>query len=279
MDLKHLTDSQLLKDTAALAEAERSISTKLLHHLKEIDKRKLFSDLKCTSLHDYCVRVLKLSEADAQRKIQSARLLADMPELEIKIKKGSLTLTNLAKVATFFNQQEIKSVEEKKEILQQVEDLTKKECERRLFQIAGTEVTEKESLKRVSQNSLKFSLIITDETFEKLERLKALLGKKLSMQALINLMADQMIESTERKKFKTGSKKSPPPVAVTERYIPNATKKAVYERDKKCQNCGSLQHLNYDHRKPFALGGDSSESNLRLLCFQCNQRGRIRAKL
>ena len=65
MNLKHLTDKVLLDDTKKLAKAEREVTIKILHHLKEIDRRKLFTDLGHRSLHDYCLRELGYSDASA----------------------------------------------------------------------------------------------------------------------------------------------------------------------------------------------------------------------
>ena len=61
------------------------------------------------------------------------------------------------------------------------------------------------------------------------------------------------------------------------RYISKSMRYRVWKRDRRqCQICGSRLNLQFDHIKPLALGGDSSFENLRLLCFQCNQRAAIR---
>ena len=93
-------------------------------------------------------------------------------------------------------------------------------------------------------------------------------------------MVEVCIRKVEVKKFKvlSQSKSSPSPVEV-KRVISSGVKGQVYRRDKKCVKCGSTKNLNFDHRIPFALGGNSEASNVRLLCFNCNQRARIKAKL
>lgn len=280
MDLKHLTDQQLLKDTEILVKSERELSTRILHHLKEIDRRKLYCDLKCSSLFDYCIKVLKLTHADAQRKIQSSRLLEDLPELEGKIEVGALSLTNLANAASFFKQQDIKTPEEKKIVLTLIENLSTRECEKKLFEISGEKVPVREIKKRIDEHAMKVSMILSDWTLKKMETLTSLIGRKLTSEQVIGLALDMAIANVEKKKFKSYSgKKSLPALEVTGRYIPASMKGEVYRRDRQCTNCGSLMNLNYDHQIPFALGGKTSTDNLRLLCFQCNQRARIRAKL
>ena len=280
MKLSHLTNEILLLDTKNLAVAERVATTKLLHHLKEIDRRKLFSDLKYSSLFDYCVRELGYSEGSAQRRIVAARMLAEIPEIEAKIKTGKLTLTNISQVGQFF-----KTSEERKEVLIEVEGLSKKACEKKLFELSGKEIPQKSEVKRVAEDKMKVALVLPDDVLEKLERLKDLLGYD-TLEEAISYGVDAGIKEIEKKKFHQTNKPKksfhafgpPPPVAVG-RVIRAKVKREVYQRDKKCTNCGSSFHLNYDHRLPYALGGKGEIQNIRILCFNCNQRGKIRANL
>ena len=88
MNLKYLTDKSLLKDTKDLAQQYRSVTTKLLHHLREIDNRKLFTELGYTSLFAYIVRELGFSESSAARRLSAMKLIKEMPEIEQKIESG-----------------------------------------------------------------------------------------------------------------------------------------------------------------------------------------------
>ena len=275
MKLSHLTNKILLHDTKKLVASERAITSQILHHLKEIDRRKLYSDLKYSSLFDYCLRELGYSEASAQRRIVAARMMAVIPEIEQKIDEGRLTLTNISQVNHFFK---ASSVAEKRAILSQVEGLSKKSCEKKLFELTGTEIPVKETKKRISEDKIQVAVVLSDETINELDKLKALLGKNLSMDELLQFMAKETIKSVEKEKFKQVPRPRRPlsPVKVG-RAIPAAVKREVYLRDKKCTNCGSMHRLNYDHRHPYALGGTHSVQNLRLLCFKCNQRASIKA--
>lgn len=281
MNLYHLTDKTLLNDTKFLAARERELLTKLLHHLKEIDKRKLYSDLGYRSMFDYCVRDLGFSEGSAHRRIQGARLLADLPQIEEKIENGLLNLSNISKAQQFFNQHDVEKTDDKVAILEQLENLSAREGDKMLFALSGEEPSEKERKKRVSESKTRLSFVLNDETLAKCEELKSLLGKNLSMEELINYMLEISIEQVEKKKFKiTSSPKVLPPTSKVNRVINAATKRDVYLRDdKKCVKCGGRHRLNFDHQIPFALGGTSDKSNIRLLCFNCNQRARVRAKL
>lgn len=280
MDLKHLTDKALLEDIKISVTQERELTTRILHHLLEIDKRKLYSDLKYSSLFEYAVKELKYPEASAHRRIQAARLLEKMPEIEEKIESGILSMTNIAQAQSFFKQNNVENQKEQKKILKEVEGLSKAMCEKKLFELSGKEILVKESKKRVSKSSTKVTIILSDATMEKLKYLKDLLGGNPSMDELIGIMADEAIKNKEKQKFKlTDKPKSLPLVEVKGRSISSVTKRQIYRRDGACTKCNSKRNLNYDDILPYALGGTSNKDNIRLLCGNCNQRQRIRARL
>ncbi|HXH74758.1 MAG TPA: HNH endonuclease signature motif containing protein [Bacteriovoracaceae bacterium] len=279
MNLKHLTDTTLHSDTLKLVNREREVTAQILHHLYENDRRKLYSDYKCPSLFAYCVNILSYSESSAQRRIAAARLLAHIPEIEEKIENGCLNLTILGQANTFFKEQNIEKIEDKKIILKKLEDLTKKECEKKLFELSGDKRPAKEGSKRISKDQVKVSIILSDETQAEVDKLKTLLGKNLSMDELIKFMAKTAIAKVEKDKFKQTERPKSPPPADARRTPSAAIKREVYKRDKCCTKCGSQHYLNYDHREAYALGGKTDLQNIRLLCFNCNQRSRIRMRL
>ncbi|WPU66971.1 hypothetical protein [Peredibacter starrii] len=194
MRLNHLANKILLSDTKKLASSERVVITKLLHHLKEIERRKLYHELNYSSLFAYCVRELGYSESGAQRRIVAARALAEMPEIEPKIESGKLTLTNISLVNDF-----IEDKSQRQEVLKEVEGLTKTECEKRLFEITGKEKKPGKA-KRISKDKIQEVYVLSDETMATVEKLKDLLGKNLSMDELVQFMAKEAMKSLKRMK-------------------------------------------------------------------------------
>jgi hypothetical protein len=93
--LKHLPDDILLSQTQKLALDEKEILTRLLWHIKEIERRRLFSKLKFQSINEYVEKELGYSKDEAWRRVAAARLLQEMPEIEEKISTGELNLTNI----------------------------------------------------------------------------------------------------------------------------------------------------------------------------------------
>jgi hypothetical protein len=269
MDLRHLTDTCLHNDTLILVQKERELTAKILHHLSEIDRRKLYCDFKCSSLFSYCVDKLGYSESSAQRRIAAARLLTQLPEIEKKIESGELNLTGIGQAIHFFQQEEIKTPEEKKEVLKKIEGLGKKGTEKKLREISGKVETPK------------VTISLSEETIKELQKLKDLMGSTESFDQLIHSLTKQAVQKVEKEKFKqVQTPRKPSPAAVESRVPVAEVKREVYLRDNKCcTNCGSTRNLNYDHVRPHALGGKSDAHNIRLLCFSCNQRARVRMRL
>ena len=176
MNLKHLTDTTLLNDTKKLSREEREITTQILHHLKEIERRKLFSDLGYPSMLAYAVKELNYSESSASKRIQAARLLADIPEIESKINSGKLTLTNIHKASSYFRKEQVQDKTEKKQILKQVENLSSRDCEKTLFSFHPEPVLPKEEIKVVSESFQQLKVNISDETLKSLHEARALLN-------------------------------------------------------------------------------------------------------
>jgi hypothetical protein len=272
MKLSHLTDKTLLSETQQLAQQYRSVTTKLLHHLREIDDRKLYSDRGYGSLFNYVVQELGFSESSASRRIAAMRLLRDIPELEEKIESGDLTLTHLGKAAIAFRKEQVTDLGFKKEVLACIENTSTKTCEKALAEIVSPQ-----SFKTPRGHDYE-DLPLSHEAVRRLETLRGLLAHhKLSTDELVIKIFDLAIDGVRRKKFKTSSTLAP--IESAGRYVPAGLRKAVFERDQCCQKCGSDYALELDHVVALSLGGKTNLENLRLLCRNCNQRARISAKL
>lgn len=184
MDLKHLTDQCLLDDTKNLANKERHLVTVILRHLAEIQKRRLFSKVGCSSLFTYCTDVLRYSEAQAHQKISAMRLMLEVPELEKKIEKGEISVTNVAQAQSFFNQENktskiALSVEKKREVLKKLESTSTRQGQRILLSLSSqpaTPVVERE--RQVSSDLTEIRFAANDDLLAKLKKLKGLMAHK-----------------------------------------------------------------------------------------------------
>src|SRR5438067_1747505 len=113
MIFTNLNDKILLQNTLELVQNERRVTLEVLHHLREIERRSLYAVLGYPSLFEYAVKELRYSHSAAYRRIESMRLLKDVPEVEEKIKSVELSLSNLAQAQNFFKKENVKDKEDK----------------------------------------------------------------------------------------------------------------------------------------------------------------------
>ena len=77
--IKNLSNDRLLDDTKKLAQKEREISLQVIHHLEEIESRKLYLKRGFSSLFHYCVKELGYSEKSAYLRIKTMKLCKEVP--------------------------------------------------------------------------------------------------------------------------------------------------------------------------------------------------------
>ena len=270
MNLSNLTDETLLDETQTLVKQEREITLKVLHHLREIERRRLFSALKYESLFNYCVQHLKYSESSAQRRIQAMRALRDLPEIEEKIEAGVLSLSNLATAQSLFYQEKklgkAYSKEAKLEILEKLENKSTREAERTLATITPQQIPAPQKLRVISEELTEIKLVVDQEFLKQLEILKGLLAHQMSNATMQDILKLAMELASEKLKLKTQAKR-----------IPSSVNRYVWQKaDNKCQLCKSTFAPQTDHIIPRALGGTDEPQNLRLLCRNCNQRQAVK---
>ena len=109
LEIKKLSDQNLLFQTKYLVQKERNITIQVLRHLSEIESRKLHLKRGFSSLFDYAVRDLGYSHSAAYRRIKVMKLCREVPEIVSKLKVGSLNLTTVSKVQSYFEKQDKKA--------------------------------------------------------------------------------------------------------------------------------------------------------------------------
>jgi len=292
MTLKNLSDDVLIERLKKLVREEREILMSVLHHLREVERRRLFSKYQCASLFAYAVTELKYSESQAERRISAMRLLRDVPQkdtpqIEAKITSGTLSLTNLVLAQTLFSKEKKAGrqmdAEAKLTVLSQLENQSTRQAEKIVCGISPE--------MQARKKELHFNLIDDDSLREKLLRLKghyAHAQPNMNLTDLLHRLCDEKLEGINKLKSpsapgarrKTGTTTAvfDSPVANEPRPPSQAeVRRQVWRRDKgRCSNCRSTFALEIDHILPRAAGGPSTLKNTRLLCRACNQRAAIK---
>jgi hypothetical protein len=99
--LRSVSPQQILKNTELIVAQDRKLTLRLLEHLYEIDRQKLYLEQGFASTFEYCTKHLKLSEPSAARRIRTARCVARYPQLHPLLESGELNLTVVAMVSKY----------------------------------------------------------------------------------------------------------------------------------------------------------------------------------
>ncbi len=262
-NLKNISDKNLHDNLVNLASKEKQLDIDIIEHLQEVERRKLYSDFECSSLYSYCVEILGFNESQTYQRIKAMRLTKNLPEIKEALSTNKLTLTNVSLMGSLFNDIEVNK-EEQKHLISQVEGKSRKECEdiiKKIKQVHGIETQDFVSIK------------ITKEAYEMLLSLQNETKQKNISEAILEVGKEYQIQKIEKLKPQRRSSS----VVKNSRFIPKPIKYAAFIKNQgKCTKCGTAHYLEYEHKKPYALGGDNSKDNIELLCRNCNLRSGIK---
>jgi len=188
-------------------------------------------------------------------------------------------------VHSFLRSENIHRIEDKREVLAQVEGKSVREVQALLAApCSAPEKLVREKVRPVAQNLHIVTFAVTDEELERIDELKALLSHRMPGQKLRDLVLILVKEGLERhrpklpKPAQTAELKprkapeTPPPLRTSE---PRKRSRFIPARDgQQCsfvnrvtgQRSGARHFLELDHIRPFAHGGGNQTSNLRLRC-------------
>ncbi len=229
-----LSDSELLLETRRLCDVERENTVRLLHLLREVEARALFARSH-SSLFDYCVNALGLSEDQAQRRIAAMRVLrsVEAPELiEARVASGELKISQLAQVQTFIRTEKkearrVVSQAETHSLLESLVGKSSRETERVLLNLSPALQLKRQTEERVrpvTADLTEVKFVADSELTALMEEARGLLAHGANMNpSLSDLFKRALTSWVEMKKREKGllpkketsKKNSPPPVKAT----------------------------------------------------------------
>lgn len=268
---------------------ERELTAGILADLREVEDQKIFAEMGYSSMFEFATKELSYTEGAAQRRILAMRLIKQIPEVEEKIVRGSLSLSAAASVQSFFKKESV-STEKKMEILMAVENTSSRECERKLLEFSSTPTQlPKETEKLVGSGSTQISFVANRGLMEELESIRNLLGHKndsMSYATLFENMAKlTLIQLNKKRHVASPTPESKHADAATDRsispsrYIPSKTRREIWLRDdgqctfknEEGHRCNSKFALEIEHLIPWSVGGTNTLENLALLCRTHNR--------
>jgi len=275
LQITTLTDRNLLSGIKAFVSKERKITSIIISHLEEIERRKLYSDLKYSSLFRYCTGELGYSEDQACRRINAMRVSRKLPQVKEKIDSGKITSTTLNLFSAASNELKLKPKEQNK-LLQVLEKKSKRECQIEIDKIRASKGKEKPPKRAYTKidtgKKTRVSLSLDHQVIDDLRSMAS--EKKMALEDYVSFLVSKEKSS------------APAPTAIKSqkgkevgkgRYIPKRVKEFVRARaNNQCEKCGSTHQLQFEHQKPVAHGGESRKENLKLYCRNCNLRAGVK---
>lgn len=264
--LSHLSDRNLTHGLQSLVARDRATTAELLAHLAEFDTRKLYRPAGFSSLYDYCVQELGMSEDMACKRVIAARMARRHGGILPAIADGRLHLSGVVMLAPHLKQAPAQA----RELLAAAERRTKAEIalliatrfpspdvptslrpigssapgrmefiENSAFLTPfGPSAPPRPRIAPLSAESYELRGTISRRFHEKLVRIQELLSHAVPSGDVIEILercADAFIARAERT-GSTGAPKSSPEVAPvasdpSQRHVPLELRRVVSQRD------------------------------------------------
>src|SRR5450432_2682272 len=92
-ELGGVSDEQLRSELASLLAGGSRTEARIVAHIAEVEERRLHSKDGCSSLFEYCVKALGLSESEAFHRLTAARIARRFPVVFGMIERREIHLT------------------------------------------------------------------------------------------------------------------------------------------------------------------------------------------
>ncbi len=290
--LTQLSDRDLWTSALSANAARRKATALLLAHLAVIEARELHVLRGYSSMFDFCVRGLGMSEGTAHRAISGTRAAHRYPLVLEMLADGRLHLSGLSLLAPHLTaENHEKLLEEaagktkasiravlarwfpKPDVPDRVQPLSP-EGEQGRLGLDGAPAGSRPRVEPLSEERFGVHFTASARLRDKLEHARNLMSHvSRELEVVIERALDALIRELENKQW--GKTDRPRRSRGTKDGSPSRKdKREVYERDDaQCAfvsedgvRCTSKAFLQYDHTLPRALGGSGKADESRLLC-------------
>jgi hypothetical protein len=290
-ELQHRSDNELLSAVGKLIGTQREVTAKLVAYLAEIEERRLHLLAGFSSMFEYCVRELGLSEGEAFRRLVAARLGRRFPVVHALLATARVHLSALAVMRDFLTE------ENHLALLEAASGKSTREVEALVAQrFPRPDMPSRIRRTRVeplSETRFKVEFTASAELREKLELCRDLMSHanpERDLAVVVERGLDLLLAKLESERLGRVKRPRKPATALRDpgegriqgakrQAIARATRRDVFERDgQRCtyvapdgRRCGARAFLELDHAHPRALGGRNDADNLRVRCRAHNQ--------
>ncbi len=272
---------ELHAEAVTIAARFHKDESRLISIFQEMDGHSQFKKLNCSSLFDYGVRILKLSESNTYNFITLARKSKIIPELKQAIDFEELSVSKARKITSVI------TTENKDHWINLAKTLPKVQLEKEVAKVSPQQLVQ-EKIQYVSSDRVKLTVGISEEVLDLLKRVQDLESQRTRQSAnyedTIKTALKVYIEKLDplkkakrclaKQEGSSSNKQVPGQVPFVRTPIPQNLKHEINSRDKgicthkvedgkRCQNSRWTQ---IHHIIPVSRGGTNALSNLTTLC-------------
>ncbi len=186
-DLHYLKNAELESQLKLLVGRERQLLHLILKHIQEVDRRKLYAARAFSSLFEYLTKAMGYSFAAAQRRIEAARMMNQVPELALQIQKGDVNLSQIGVISHAVKLKESQtgkklSAEVKREVIATVAQKTTAQTQVLVAEKLDLPLQQPERKTMQKDQSCVLSITLSPEQQAKLQRCHELLAAKMQQE-------------------------------------------------------------------------------------------------
>jgi len=251
----------------------RQLMVSTIGMLAEIQRRGLHLQMAFSTIYDFCHHQLRMSEDQAYRYSNAARLVARFGDsLLDDLESGEHHLAGLALLKKHL------AKDENAWLLDEARGLSKRAIERLLATHFPKEATTRDRVVYLSETQVQVTLTMSVEALEQFRYAAEMMshanpGHELG--PVIERAAPLLVAQLEKsRQAKTSRAEQPKPRPNPDAAVARPTKREVFARDgwqcsfvsKTGNRCTAKSFLELDHETPRAWNGTNDAANLRVLC-------------
>ena len=149
----------------------RQAQARLIDRLQITEQKNLHCHLGYSSMFEYVVQELKLSEQSAYNFIRVARKSVEVKELKEEIRRGHLGVAKATKLCSLLK------VSNQGKLLKEARTMSTRQIEAKVFEEQGTPKA-RESVRTLGSDLHQLTLLVDSKTLEQLKLLQDLLSSK-----------------------------------------------------------------------------------------------------
>jgi len=259
--------------------------SELIDRLQIFDDKKGYRYYDCTSLFQYAVNWLKLSESKSYELIAIARKSRQVPELKKAISQGTINTSQARRIVSVI------TPENQSQWIEMTATLPQRELEKKIVEERPKEAV-KDRITYVHPTRVKLECGISEELMKEIERVKDLVSqltrRPASLEDALKAMTALYLEKkdpVEKAKRilsmkdelssrrvttqKTGKRTAIP--ALVRHEVVNRDKGQCTFRDSQGKRCSNRKWLDLHHRQAVSDGGEHNAANIVTVCRQHHQ--------